>query len=177
MKLFLIRHTPIQVEKGICYGQKDFPLEENYKENFESIKKSLENEEIDFYYSSPINRCSQLAEYLAESNLKFDDRIKELNFGDWDGKIWEDIKDPFLGKWMDDFINKKCSNGESFSILKQRVESFLDEIKTLDYKNIAIVTHVGVIRCIESIINKQDLEVSFGESPLECGAIKTIDME
>jgi len=176
MKLFLIRHTPIQVEDGICYGQKDFPLKDSYKEDFETVRKKLSTENIDAFYSSPIERCSSLAKHLADEKEILDDRLKELNFGDWDGKTWEDIKDPFLGKWMEDFINKKCSNGESFAILKLRVEEFLNEIKTKDYKNIAIITHVGVIRCIESIVKNEDLEKSFNETPLACGDIKIVDL-
>ena len=41
----------------------------------------------------------------------------EMNFGDWEMKNWDDIPLEELNPWMQDFVNVRVSNGESFTDL------------------------------------------------------------
>ena len=151
MEVYLVRHTIPQIEKGICYGQTDIPLAETFHADSEKVLKYLP-EGIDIVYSSPLNRCMQLAG-LIKSNQKViqDVRLMEMNFGDWEMKKWEDINPPELNKWMLDFVNEKTPGGECFTALNQRVKTFFDErINSFndEKKKIAIITHAGVIRSL-----------------------------
>ncbi len=171
MILHLIRHTKVNVEAGICYGQKDVELQETYPEELELVKNNIANLKFDAIYSSPLTRAKTLATDLFGDAAVIDDRLMELNFGDWEGKAWDEIKDPFLDKWMEDFVNKKCSNGESFVMLHQRVEEFLNELKDLKHEHVAIVTHGGVIRTIQAIHKKIELKEAFNEAPANFGEL------
>ena len=46
--------------------------------------------------------------------MKKTDRLMEMNFGDWEMKNWNDIPPEQLNPWMEDFVNIRASNGESF---------------------------------------------------------------
>jgi len=171
MILHLIRHTKVNVEPGVCYGQKDVELLESYPEELEAVKEQIKDLKFDAHYSSPLTRAKTLATDLFADAVIFDDRLMELNFGDWEGKAWDEIKDPFLDKWMEDFVNKKCSNGESFVMLNERVVQFLEDLKKLEHEHIAIVTHGGVIRTLQAIHKKIELKEAFNEAPAGFGEL------
>ncbi len=177
MEVYLIRHTAVAVEQGVCYGQKDVDLAITYPEELEEVKKQLEGIEFDAIYASPLTRTKKLATDIFGENIITDERIMELNFGDWEGKVWEEIKDPLLPKWMDDFVNRKCSNGESFVMLRDRVLDFWNEICQKHPRRVVVFTHGGVIRTIQATIKGIKLEESFNEPTPNFGELVVIDTE
>lgn len=150
MEVYLVRHTETICEKGVCYGQSDVSLAEPFESVFENIVSQLPSEAI--IYSSPLKRCVILAEYI-QNNIKTisfekEDRLMEMNFGDWEMKNWNEISPEQLNPWMEDFVNISVSNGESFKALHERVGDFLSQISKERTKPIIIVAHAGVIRSI-----------------------------
>lgn len=150
MEIYLVRHTETVCEKGVCYGQSDIGLAEPFEAIFKNILSQLPQEAIIF--SSPLQRCVILAEYI-QNNIrtiafKKEDRLMEMNFGDWEMKNWNDIPPQQLNPWMEDFVNIAASNGESFVELHERVGSFLAEIPKEINTPIIIVAHAGIIRSI-----------------------------
>ncbi|WP_372751067.1 alpha-ribazole phosphatase [Labilibaculum sp.] len=171
MEIYLIRHTKVNVEPGVCYGQKDVELADSYPKELELIKEKLKNIDFDLVITSPLNRAKQLATDIFGEKVEEDLRLMELNFGDWEGKVWDEIKDPLLQVWMNDFVNKKCSNGESFVMLRDRVLEFWNEIKSKDCNKVAVFTHGGVIRTIMAIEKNIKLEDSFNEPAADFGEL------
>lgn len=171
MEIYLIRHTKVNIEPGICYGQKDVDLALTYSEELKAVKEKLKDIDFDLIISSPLTRAKKLANDIFGDQVLDDKRLMELNFGDWEGKVWDEIKDPLFQVWMEDFVNKKCSNGESFVMLRDRVLEFWNEIKSKDCKKIAIFTHGGVIRTIKAIEQNVKLEDSFNEPTTDFGEI------
>jgi alpha-ribazole phosphatase len=161
MELYLIRHTTPDIEKGVCYGQSDIGLKNTFNDEAEEIStkhpylKSLDAT----IYSSPLSRCTLLAEKLFDAPISIDHRLKELDFGDWELIQWNDIRKDELTPWMYDFVNTKAKNGESYIDLNNRVLEFIKEIDT--DKNVVLVAHAGVIRTLLSYINNVALKDSF----------------
>lgn len=146
MAIYLIRHTTPDIEKGICYGQTDLELASTYQEEFKAVLKQLPKQ-IDRVYTSPLKRCLQLAEAILANPIQ-DNRLKEIDFGDWEMQKWEDIPNKDIQPWYDDYVNVPSKNGESLAILSERV---LDFYRTLNHhpdETICIVAHSGVIRVI-----------------------------
>lgn len=172
MEIYLVRHTETICEKGICYGQSDVGIAEPFDLVFENILSQLPDEAVIF--SSPLKRCSLLAKHI-QSKIKTisyqeNDHLKEMNFGDWEMKNWNDILPEQLNPWMEDFVNIPAVNGESFTELHQRVGEFLsDLISRKINKPIIIVSHAGVIRsvlCHQTSLPLKDAfqnKVDFGE--------------
>src|SRR6218665_2037125 len=116
MEVYLVRHTETVCEKGICYGQSDVEIREPYDVVFETILSQLPQEAI--LYSSPLQRCVVLAKHIQE-NIKAnsiieDSRLMEMHFGDWELQSWDAIPQEVLNSWMEDFVNVRVPNGESF---------------------------------------------------------------
>ncbi|MGY0408218.1 MAG: alpha-ribazole phosphatase [Polaribacter sp.] len=161
MEIIFIRHTTPKIKKGICYGQADIDVIASFSDEVAKIStKIMDIEPITVFYSSPLLRCKKLAQTLS-SNIIFDNRLKELNFGDWELQPWNSINKKELNIWMQDFVNETVPNGESYINLHTRTVSFLSEISKKQPKKVVIVTHAGVMRSLYAFINRIPLEKSF----------------
>lgn len=145
MEVYLIRHTETVCEKGICYGQADVIIQEPFEHLFREIKDQLPSEEMKVI-SSPLKRCTVLADFISNGKKEEDNRLMEMHFGTWELKNWNDIPQEELNPWMEDFVSFQVPNGESFEILYERVLSFIEDLKKQQHKKVVIVTHAGVIR-------------------------------
>lgn len=147
MKVTLIRHTRVDVAKGICYGQTDVPVAATFHEEAQQTRNHLQGKRFDAVFSSPLTRAKVLAEYCGFKDYSIDSRLMEMNMGDWEMQRYDDIKDDNLQKWYDDYMHVATTNGESFPMLYNRVAGFLDELKRKPYANVAIFAHCGVLIC------------------------------
>ena len=96
MIIHLIRHTQPDVPSNTCYGQSDIGLlKEPLQTAVKNIKKLVPIAPKDFIYCSPLKRCIQLARELTKSPCRVvaDHRLKEMNFGNWELKRWDEIED------------------------------------------------------------------------------------
>lgn len=160
MEVYLIRHTETNCENGVCYGQSDVSLKVPYNEEFLKIKNQLPTE-IEVCFSSPLLRCKELADYLYPNSYQTDNRIMEMNFGNWELKKWDDIPKEELNPWMENFVEVKVPNGESFIELNNRVLSFIYYLQSSSYKSVTIISHAGVIRSFLCYIQKLPLKDAF----------------
>jgi alpha-ribazole phosphatase len=154
MKIYLLRHTSLDIEPDIFYGQSDIDVSSNFESEVRNIKSKIEEykiiEDKIKIYSSPLKRCVKLATALFEG-FTTDDRLKELNFGDWENKRIKNIPNELIESWRKDIMNFKIPNGESNDDFFLRLKSFCDQIIKQD-NNIFIVAHAGSINCIISYL-------------------------
>lgn len=145
MEVTLIRHTKVAVEPGICYGWTDVETASSFEEEACQVATLLDSEHFDAVYSSPLQRCRKLAAYCGYPAPLLDDRLKELHFGRWEMQKWDDICDPLLQEWYNDWIHIPAGGAESYSSQCQRVAGFLDNLRRRPYHKTCIFTHRGVI--------------------------------
>jgi alpha-ribazole phosphatase len=162
LKLTLIRHTSLQIEPGICYGQSDIDVAASFANEVANTQKKLAEMTFDSIYTSPLQRCVKLAEALNLGDVVEDARLKELHFGDWELHAWDDIPREIFDDWAYDYANKAPPNGETFSQLQQRGIHFLDEIKNKHAdKNILVISHGGLIRALLAHVLNMELKGLF----------------
>jgi len=157
MKITLIRHTTLNIAPHICYGQSDVEVSDSFDLESQVLLQKLRNHEFDAVYASPLQRCHQLAQALckedglkvAAGDIRLDERLKELNFGDWEMSPWDEIpREPF-DRWANDYANLAPPNGETFIQLHARAKSFVEDVSSHSHgKNLLVVTHGGLIRAL-----------------------------
>lgn len=147
MEVVFVRHTSVDVPKGTCYGWTDVPLNKTFEEEAEQTRRELLAYSFDVVYSSPLTRAKRLADYCGYESPVVDERVKEMNMGDWEMCRFDEIDDDNLQKWYDDYMNVPTTNGESFPMLYARVAAFLDELKAKPYNSVAVFAHGGVLMC------------------------------
>jgi alpha-ribazole phosphatase len=162
VKIYLIRHTSVNVPPGICYGQTDVPLNTSFEEEAGMVKKNLEHLRPNALFSSPLSRCTKLADFCGFHHAVPDERLKELNFGDWEGQEWNKID---MSVWKTDWVHPPAPNGESFMQLYRRVAAFFDDLKNQSSDTVLIFTHGGVISCARVYFQQADIHKTFGLMP------------
>ncbi|MBC7755753.1 MAG: alpha-ribazole phosphatase [Bdellovibrio sp.] len=175
MKLTLIRHTSLQIEAGICYGQSDIDVAESFASESASTQAKLTAIKFDAVYSSPLQRCVKLAEALNLGDIAVDTRLMELNFGDWELRAWDDIPRDMFDAWGHDYANKAPPNGETFSQLQQRGIHFLTEMLTKHAgEHIVIISHGGMIRALLAHVLNMELKGLF-RFTIDYGSVTQLD--
>jgi alpha-ribazole phosphatase len=141
MILYLIRHPKPLVDAGICYGRSDIPVAIDLAE---VARLRAELPPCLPVWSSPLQRCRQLAELL-HAQVQIDDRLAEMNFGDWEGRSWDEIPRHQIDSWAADIAGYAPPGGESPAAVQRRALAFVAGLAVPDA---AIVTHAGVIRML-----------------------------
>ena len=105
------------------------------------------------YVASPLARTRQTMQIarealgLSETGFSLDDRLLEINFGDWEGRSWAEVKrdDPeeYLARHADGF-GHAVPGGESYAMVTERVVSWLASVT----EPTVVVSHGGVMRCL-----------------------------
>ena len=172
MELYLVRHTSVNIPKGLCYGQSEVPLNETFIQEASIVKSKLLP--ISFYsiFSSPSSRCTSLSEYCNYAHIT-DNRLMEMNFGKWEMQQWDKIEDNRLQKWFDNKRETPATNGESFNEMYKRVSLFLDEVQTSHFsrtkpaepQRILVFTHAGFILCAKIYAGIVSFKDAFSSVP------------
>lgn len=173
MDIYLIRHTTPAIEKGIIYGQTDIDVTPDFEKEATAIQQNIPTD-TDAVYSSPLQRCTKLAQFLFNKDVIEDSRLQELNFGDWEGLMWGDVEEKQLNNWMENFVTTAPPNGESMADMLKRVQGFWTELLKLNHSKVVVITHAGVIRLISSIIMDTGLKDIF-DLKIEYGDVFKVD--
>ena len=166
MKVYLVRHTSVDVPRSVCYGQSDVPLKPTFPQEAALVKEKLDNlfpdkSLFDAVYTSPLSRCTRLAEFCNYGFAVREPRILELNFGEWEMQDYNEITDPHLQVWFQDWINVRPTGGESFRDQYERVSAFLAELKDSGKENVLLFCHGGVLACAKVLGGKMKPQDAF----------------
>lgn len=144
--MIFLRHPTPDVPPGTCYGQTDLDIAHI---GHEQIDKAMETTPVvKRILASPALRCRKLAITLAERDgvdIIFDERLWEMNMGEFEGKLWSEIDREVSAEWFKDPFQNRAPGGESFLDVQTRV---LEALTHADMET-AIVCHAGVIRATQ----------------------------
>jgi alpha-ribazole phosphatase len=173
MEIYLIRHTTPAVAKGVCYGQSDLDVTATFEAEADAIREHLPAE-IQQVYSSPLQRCSKLAQYLfPQHSAIYHNDWMEINCGQWELQQWDDIAPHEIDPWMKDYVNVRIPGGENYVDVYERVVRQFEQAAAGAHPA-AIVAHGGVIRSILAHITGMALLDSFNAFPLHYGCVAKI---
>jgi len=103
--------------------------------------------------SSPLLRCRAFAETLADAHglpLALDERLKEVGFGEWEGKSAAEIEQGApgtLARFKADPINARPEGAEPLADFHARVAAGLEELLAQHAgQHVLVVGHAGVMR-------------------------------
>ncbi|KKI91687.1 hypothetical protein WQ54_13275 [Bacillus sp. SA1-12] len=168
LTIYLVRHGETQwnTEKRL-QGWKDSPLTDKGIKNAQLLGKRLSKIEFNAFYSSPIKRALQTAEYIRlgrDIPILTDENLKEINFGEWEGKTRKELKEKyekeFSNLWNSPHkFDHKSIKGEGLTDFRERIEKALKRIITENPNgNILVLTHAIAIQAILSNILKYPTE-------------------
>lgn len=156
-RVLLIRHTAVAVATGICYGQTDVPLADTFEQELASLRQRLPDlvAATSQIFSSPAQRCVTLANELRRTGLSTegnvivtDERLREMNFGQWEGRAWDDIPRDAIDAWNSDLKHGAPHGGESLDDLQKRAVEALSDYLNQATGDLLLFTHGGVVRTL-----------------------------
>ena len=132
-RLFLVRHGQTDWNlAGRLQGQTDIPLNDTGRRQAEEARQRLSGVQFDAVYSSPLSRAVETAILVSgwpADRVRTDERIKEIAFGDWEGKAPRTLGDDFAPFFADPARFVPAPGGESLPTLMARVSDFTAYVK------------------------------------------------
>lgn len=144
MKVYIARHGQIP---NNALKRHTNPYEDLTKvgiKQAEELKNKIKDIKFDIIYVSPFLRAKHTADIININNLEMiiDERLSERSCGNLSGKPLEENNDRI--DYWDYFSINEHGTAENIKPFFERVYSFLDELKTKNYKQVLIVAHSGV---------------------------------
>ena len=175
MKLLLLRHPAVAVASGVCYGASDVELAEGWQTWCEQVKALVDA--LDGHVacvSSPASRCLLPARYLGR-DVSADLRLREMNFGDWEGGVWSAIAADEISRWNADLMTVAPPNGESLGQMYARTEEFLRAARGFEGDVLVAFAHAGPIRCLlASVLGMQPAQLF--RLRVDLGSVSTVSL-
>ncbi|WP_312049772.1 histidine phosphatase family protein [Acinetobacter courvalinii] len=186
MHLDLLRHGETTLSHTLRGHLDDALTEQGWLQMQSTIQQYLDAQvHWDVIISSPLQRCQNFAAVLAEQlelPLIFNAEIKEMYFGDWEGRstqiIYENEPELLANFWQ--FPTQyHAPNGESLNQFQQRVLHGFNEIyvqmQQHNWNKALIVTHGGVIKLLTCLARQQKLD-DLLTMPAELGKLYALNL-
>lgn len=172
MRLWLVRHAAPLVDAGTCYGALDVAADaQATQQAAKALAQALPTGAV--LRSSPMQRCTQLADALrtvrADLSFTIDSRLREMDFGAWEGQRWDALGAAALQAWTDDFAHHRPGGGEPVHGFMARVAQVWGEVPARGADQVWI-THAGVIRAATLLHAGQAIVTQAAQWPADaCG--------
>lgn len=167
--IYVVRHGMTKWNKEKRYlGHTNQQLLPKRLADLNLLKKYLSKLSFDRIYTSDLDRCREtLAYLLPDQPARMDYRIREINFGDWEGNTHYQLReDPHYKKWLEKWQTVTPPNGENYQSFGRRIALFMDELLQKNDSNVLLVTHGGVIR---ELMNQYLTGLSFKDTKIAHG--------
>lgn len=152
MNVYIVRHGQTNSNLAGVYNLLEEGLNDTGIKQAQILAEKIKDLDYEIIYCSPLNRAAQTANIINKKNKKiiFDDRLMERNPGTLAGMPWNTVD---REKYWNYYSEEKYDDEESVKELFERVNSFLEELKNKDYKNVLIVAHSGVSKAFRGYFN------------------------
>ena len=154
-----VRHAPVTVNNGRCYGQTDVPCDCSNDAAFAGLAKLLPKDAI--WVTSTLKRTHMTAEGIVRAGLPGPDPIPgpgviverdlaEQHFGEWQGVTYAELAERNGNRWPRFWLapaHHAPPGGESFVQLMARAHPAILRLSNEHAgRDIIAVTHGGTIR-------------------------------
>lgn len=175
------RHPRPAMSARICYGRLDVPLAEPPERGADAVEAAVDaalaeagvaDDPLTRIVCSPQSRAHAVAEALARrygAKLHADDRLREMDFGAWEGQPWASLPRGELDAWAADTLGyRPPGGGETVTEVLARVRRAWTGLASSAAATL-VVTHAGPIRCLLAVSGQRPLdqairaEIAYGQ--------------
>jgi len=162
--IYLVRHGQTDWNAAErLQGQLDIPINAKGRSqathNGGTLSRLIEDPSQFDFVASPLIRTRETMERVREAmeldpaQYRTDDLLKEIHFGEWQGKTWDELReerpDEVAARFEDPWNTvAPGTGGESFAMLSARAVEWLKAVR----QDTVVVTHGGINRCIRGML-------------------------
>ena len=152
--LLLVRHGRTEANaRGLLLGRADPALDALGRRQADAAAAALSSDRfgpVRTIVSSPLRRAVQTAEAIGEqvhAEVVLDERLIELDYGDWEGRPLTDVPAESWARWRAD-PTVGPPGGESLATLGARVRSACEQLsgELVGPAAVVVVSHVSPIK-------------------------------
>jgi alpha-ribazole phosphatase len=125
------RHPKPHHVAGRCIGQTNVPVDHRRAKRLahQIRAHARTNGAPKIVVTSPLQRCAQVGRWLARWGWQhqIEPLLIEINFGEWDGKMWHQIEKITIDNWCANFADHHPGGGESVVDLMARCQRFIEQ--------------------------------------------------
>jgi len=150
---FITHSTTIDNELGIATGWLEGKLSKTGELQAKRLMDLVEIDSIDIIFCSDLSRAVNSAKLAFGNFLEIveDHRLRECNYGDFNGKASNLFKDNMIS-----FINDSYPNGESYKDVENRMSDFIRFLKkNYEDTRIGIIGHQATQLSLEVLVKKK----------------------
>jgi len=186
MDLVFVRHGRTIADAGRCIGSTDVELSGEGMTSIRALATAWHTAGARSFVGEPTRIIASDLRRAADSarvfgllwnrDVELDRRVREMDFGVWDGQLWETIEASDAERfraWSDRWTDIAPPGGEPMTALADRASDGLREIRSsngADTQTVVAVTHAGWIRvAVAQLLGRPlarmfDLPVDYGHA-------------
>jgi alpha-ribazole phosphatase len=168
MRIALVRHLAPLIAPGICYGRLDVAVDPSADEPMRRVVADQRFSGARRVWTSPAIRCRGLADAIAGAlsvPLCVDDRLRELDFGAWEGRPWETIGKTDLDRWAASLLTVAPPGGESGAELIARTRDF-HALLWRRQEDCVVVSHGGPLKVLIALLLGKPIDLLADAPPI-----------
>jgi len=158
---YFVHGTTFDNEQNISSGWKDVDISQKGTDQSIALKDQIKDKKFDVVFCSDLKRAVHSANLTFQGGVEIisDKRLRECNYGDFNGKPSE-VVEPM----QETHIRDRFPNGESYEDVKARISDFLNLLKRdYDGKHVAIVAHKAPQLALDMLLRDKTWEQAFAE--------------
>lgn len=170
MRLLLVRHGQTDYhDPKRAQGWSDIPLNETGRRQADALGRALKGESIDRVIVSPLARAQETARAVGRS-FETDPRLKERNYGDWEGRDFKATNDGIENEARARGVplsEGRPPNGESIVDVWTRMQPVIEELRRSEGTTL-VIAHGGVVGTITAELIRATPETIFSFHLTSC---------
>ncbi|QSH41817.1 histidine phosphatase family protein [Lentisphaerota bacterium ZTH] len=147
--VYLVRHGSLPEEYDSLYvGSMDIPLSAKGEAEAVAVGNYLQALQYEEVYASPMLRVQQTLKLSGEHPAQTVSELREIDFGEWEGKSFSDISRDWpleVTEWFEEAEGFTFPGGEKLDDFFARMDTVIDLLESSSAENIVLFTHGGVI--------------------------------
>ncbi|MFH0999467.1 MAG: histidine phosphatase family protein [Bacteroidota bacterium] len=158
---YFVHGTTIDNEKDISSGWSDVELSKLGIKQSIDLKNQIKDKKFDIVFCSDLKRAVDSTKLTFEGivPILIDDRLKECNYGIYNGK-----PSAVVESLQEKHIIERFPEGESYEDVKTRIADFLKFLKeNYNGKNIAVIAHKAPQLALDVLLKNKTWEQAFVE--------------
>ena len=158
---YFVHGTTTDNEQDLATGWLPGELSETGTQQARDLGGMVADKHFDAVFCSDLQRAIDSAELGFGDKYKIiqDERLRECNYGDMNGKSAASFKNR-----MEDFVEMPFPNGESYKDVEARLVSFVEFLRAnYEGKHIAIVAHQGPQLALEVLLKGNTWQQAINE--------------
>lgn len=166
-RLVLVRHGEKAAGEGALIGHTNVDLSAKGHTDVAALAATWSETPPARVVASDLRRTVQSAQPLIDRfglPLETEPRLREMHFGEWEGKRWDEVEASHSAdakRWGENWFSERVPGGESYPEVAARAATWLSDFHRAPASPTVVFSHSGTIRALLCEVFGRPLSTAF----------------